>query len=62
MNINWKWPQKRKNNLLPWYTILWRCIWFVALVCPAAGIIYLGVLLAFGVDEANSFIKDVFWK
>jgi len=50
--INWRWPAKDSNNLVPWYTILRRSL-FLPFVFGGKLILCFGIFGARGAEEAR---------
>jgi hypothetical protein len=58
MNINWKWPETKHNNRVPWYTIVRRAIFFVPVfffLFISLGFVYLG----WGKDAMFDLWRDI---
>jgi hypothetical protein len=53
----YNWPAHPSNNLLPWYVIARRLLFFPLLL---AGLVIttVGVLLGFGLSDARQFWRD----
>ncbi len=49
--MNWKWPHTPENSFSPWYQIL-RRLAFMPLLLVGTGIRFVGVLGAYGLEEA----------
>ncbi|VTU31784.1 hypothetical protein H4CHR_02878 [Variovorax sp. PBS-H4] len=58
--INLRWPATSGNNLAPWYTILWRMLWWIPLAA-SIGLTTVIVALSHGIDEAEDFWKRAQW-
>lgn len=62
--LNWKWPQTRNNNLLPWYVILKNLMalpfMLIGLVFGAAYVAFTGIayLIVKGRSYAQEWVKD----
>ena len=54
MKINFRWPAKRGNTLVPWYTILWRLTWWLPIMA-SLGLTVAFVALSHGLDQAEDF-------
>lgn len=56
MKINWNWPAKPGNGLVPWYTIVWRMAWWLPLMLSLA--LTVAVLtISHGPSTASDFWK-----
>lgn len=53
MEINWKWPQTRLNQYLPWYLIIWRMFWTGPLIVAFAVYLMLYAVTFLSVREAK---------
>jgi hypothetical protein len=57
----WKWPQGKKTKsgsiFLPWYTILWRFIFWIPLVIGIS-ITALSIFGAYGRTETVKFLRE----
>lgn len=62
--LNWKWPQTRNNNLLPWYIILKNLLavpfMLIGIAFGAAYVTCMGIayLIAKGPSYAQEWVKD----
>jgi len=56
--INWKWPRNERNNLFPWYVILWR-LPFIPFIYLFVFLATCFVFMAGGMREAERFWKTI---
>lgn len=58
--MNWRWPAKPDNDLMPLYELVWRLLWVVPFYVGRA-ITWVSIAAVEGASEANTWWREQTW-